>query len=53
MILNNGERKYLLSIKGGIGQSVPTNLLEWDRQRNVFIKNYSYNEVLEMLENKT
>ncbi|OOQ58275.1 RAD55 family ATPase [Mucilaginibacter pedocola] len=53
MIFNDGERKYLLSIKGGIGQSVPTNLLEWDRQRSVFIKNYSYNDVIEMLESKS
>jgi len=51
LILHSGERKYLLSIKGGIGQSVPTDLLEWDRQRNVFIKAYKYKEVLEMMEN--
>lgn len=45
-IVVKGERKYILSVKGAIGQEVPTELLEWDRQKNVFRDIYPYSEVL-------
>ena len=49
LVLKDGERKYLLSIKGAIGQDIPSELFEWDRQRNVFTKYYSYNEIIGLL----
>jgi len=49
IIVKDNERKYLLSVKGAIGQNVPTQLLEWDRQRNVFVNIYNYNQVVDMM----
>jgi len=49
LVLKSGERKYLLSIKGAISQNVPTHLLEWDRQKNVFKNIYSYEEIVKMM----
>ncbi|MBS1597066.1 MAG: AAA family ATPase [Bacteroidetes bacterium] len=47
-VLKSGERKYLLSVKGAINQNVPTELLEWDKQRSVFIAKYSYEEIRQL-----
>jgi len=33
---SDGIRRYLLAVKSAIGQAVPEELLEWDRERNVF-----------------
>jgi len=52
LILTSGERKYLLSIKGAIGQNIPSEIFEWDRQRNVFTNRYLYNEISELLQGK-
>jgi len=49
LILKTGERKYLLSIKGAIGQNIPSELFEWDRQRNVFTNFHSYNEISNLM----
>ena len=48
----SGERKYLLSIKGSIAQNVPSELFEWDRQRNVFTAIYSYKGIKTLLEDE-
>jgi hypothetical protein len=53
LVLKSGERKYLMSIKGAIGQDVPTELLEWDRQKNVFINVHSYKEILQLMREDT
>lgn len=49
LILRNGARKYLLSVKGAIGQNVPSELFEWDRQRNVFIEHHTYDTISSMM----
>jgi KaiC/GvpD/RAD55 family RecA-like ATPase len=49
LVLKSGERKYLMSIKGAIGQDVPTELLEWNRQKNVFTAIHTYKEILQMM----
>ncbi|MBK7108453.1 MAG: hypothetical protein IPH61_04655 [Bacteroidetes bacterium] len=49
LVLKSGERKYLLSIKSAISQDVPTELLEWDRQRNVFTDIHPYKKILQMM----
>lgn len=50
LLLKNGERKYLLAIKGAIGQNVPSELFEWDRQRNVFTSILSYKSTQKFFE---
>lgn len=49
LVLKSGERKYLLATKSAISQEIPTELLEWDRQRNVFTEIHPYKKILKMM----
>lgn len=48
----DGTKRYLMAVKSATGQTVPEELLEWDRERNVF-KNIYTVKMIRQLEDPT
>lgn len=45
----DGSKRYILTVKGAIGQAVPEEFLEWDRENNDFMGIHTLSELKELL----